>query len=137
MNGLQYTVSVLYNPLQHISKPLCLSHTFLPACLRARASSVVMVLLPTPPFPDRTNTTCRTWARFPSAAEQRHMVSAPNTSGFFLIGDLNRGCYQEQVGTRVTFLQLSSRVQHSKWVRGHDVTASYYIRYLSLWRFSS
>ena len=32
---------------------------------------------------------------------------------------------------------FSSRVQHSKWVRGHDVTASYYIRYLSLWHFSS
>lgn len=43
--------------------------TFLPACLRARANSVVMVLFPTPPFPDRTNTTCRTWAMFPSHVE--------------------------------------------------------------------
>lgn len=40
--------------------------TFLPACLRARANSAVMVLFPTPPFPDRTNTTCRTWAMFAS-----------------------------------------------------------------------
>lgn len=40
--------------------------TFFPACLRASANSVVMVLFPTPPFPDRTNTTCRTWAMFPS-----------------------------------------------------------------------
>lgn len=40
--------------------------TFLSACLRARANSVVMVLFPTPPLPDRTNTTCLTWVRFPS-----------------------------------------------------------------------
>lgn len=41
--------------------------TFFPACLRASASSVVMVLLPTPPLPDSTNTTCRTWDRLPSS----------------------------------------------------------------------
>lgn len=45
--------------------------TFLPACLRAKASSVVIVLFPTPPFPDRTNTTWRTWARLPSHMKQR------------------------------------------------------------------
>lgn len=43
--------------------------TFLPACLKARANSVVMVLFPTPPFPDKTNITCRTWAMFPSRVE--------------------------------------------------------------------
>lgn len=45
--------------------------TFLPACRRASANSVVMVLLPTPPLPDSTNTTCLTWARFASHVEQR------------------------------------------------------------------
>lgn len=45
--------------------------TFFPACLRASANSVVMVLLPTPPFPDSTNTTCRTWAKFASHMKKR------------------------------------------------------------------
>ncbi|TNN42774.1 hypothetical protein EYF80_047033 [Liparis tanakae] len=46
------------------------SLTFLPACLSASASSVVMVLLPTPPFPDRTSTTWRTCDRFPSGTTE-------------------------------------------------------------------
>lgn len=64
---------VLYLYMHHNTTytQLVFELTFLPACLRASASSVVMVLLPTPPFPDRTNTTCWTWARLPTHMKRR------------------------------------------------------------------
>lgn len=75
-SGLNTTVyfEILYLYMNYIkmygdANLLLAQLTFLPACLRARANSVVMVLFPTPPFPDRTNTTCRTWAMFPSHVE--------------------------------------------------------------------
>lgn len=55
--------------------------TFLPAWRRARASSVEMVLFPTPPFPERTRTMCRTPARFPGSGwkdrREKGWVSPP------------------------------------------------------------
>lgn len=44
--------------------------TFLPAWRRARASSVEMVLFPTPPFPERTRMICWMPARFPGSAQK-------------------------------------------------------------------
>lgn len=44
--------------------------TFLPAWRRARASSVEMVLFPTPPFPERTRMMCLMPARFPGSGEK-------------------------------------------------------------------
>lgn len=45
--------------------------TFLPAWRRAKASSVEMVLFPTPPFPERTRMMCRTPARFPGSGQKK------------------------------------------------------------------
>lgn len=42
----------------------------MPAWRRARASSVEMVLFPTPPFPERTRMMCRTPARFPGSSQK-------------------------------------------------------------------
>lgn len=58
--------------------------TFLPAWRRARASSVEMVLFPTPPFPERTRMICRTPARFPGSAQKdkgdpSHTCSSPHS----------------------------------------------------------
>lgn len=56
--------------------------TFLPAWRRASASSVEMVLFPTPPFPERTRTMCWTPARFPGSGRKnrggRPGVSVPS-----------------------------------------------------------
>lgn len=63
--------------------------TFLPAWRRAKASSVEMVLFPTPPFPERTRMMCWTPARFPASSRKGggQRTSAPGA----LQGSLTEG----------------------------------------------
>lgn len=56
--------------------------TFFPACLKARANSVVMVLFPTPPFPDSTRTTCFTSARLPSHMKRKNIFKSSKFTYF-------------------------------------------------------
>lgn len=60
----------LYAPLCYLE----VVYTVFPACASERASWVATVLLPTPPFPDKTRITWPTPSRIPSPAQQNDNI---------------------------------------------------------------